>query len=109
MTTPDRPNHLHPMNNPQSQHPPPQAGILLWSLFTFLTPAAAAQGLAPAIAARVLLGAGEGVAFPAVHSMIGEFVPPRCVTAADARRGNGGGALLDRLLFYFKDGGSHHI
>ncbi len=60
--------------------PPPkkhQAGILLWSLFTFLTPAAAAKGLGPAIAARVLLGAGEGVAFPAVHSMIKEFVPPR--------------------------------
>lgn len=65
-----------PLNDQFNSIPTNQAGILLWSLFTALTPYAAAQGLAPAIAARILLGAGEGVAFPAVHSMIGEFVPP---------------------------------
>jgi ACS family sodium-dependent inorganic phosphate cotransporter len=47
------------------------AGVALWSLFTVITPQAAAAGTAPLLAARVLLGVGEGVAFPAIHSMIG--------------------------------------
>lgn len=47
------------------------AGVALWSLFTVITPQAAAAGTAPLMAARVLLGVGEGVAFPAIHSMIG--------------------------------------
>lgn len=47
------------------------AGVTLWSLFTCLTPAAAAAGTAPLLAARVLLGLGEGVAFPSIHSLIG--------------------------------------
>jgi ACS family sodium-dependent inorganic phosphate cotransporter len=55
------------------------AGVALWSLFTGLTPQAAAGGAASLLAARVLLGVGEGVAFPAVHSLIG------------ARRARGGG------------------
>jgi ACS family sodium-dependent inorganic phosphate cotransporter len=47
-------------------------GVFLWSLFTVLTPSAAAAGTVPLLAARVLLGVGEGVAFPSIHSMIGE-------------------------------------
>lgn len=49
------------------------AGVALWSLFTGLTPQAAAAGVAPLLAARVLLGIGEGVAFPAVHAIVGEW------------------------------------
>lgn len=48
------------------------AGVALWSLFTVVTPQAAAAGTASLLAARVLLGVGEGVAFPAIHSIIGE-------------------------------------
>lgn len=51
------------------------AGVALWSLFTLLTPEAAALGTAPLLAARVLLGVGEGIAFPAIHSMISRNVP----------------------------------
>jgi hypothetical protein len=47
------------------------AGVALWSLFTVITPQAAAAGTAPLLAARVMLGVGEGVAFPAIHSIIG--------------------------------------
>jgi MFS family permease len=47
-------------------------GVFLWSLFTVLTPSAAAAGTVPLLAARVLLGIGEGVAFPSIHSMIGK-------------------------------------
>eukprot|EP00775_Hariotina_reticulata_P002109 gene2109-2428_t len=50
-------------------------GVALWSLFTVITPAAAAAGTAPLLAARVLLGIGEGVAFPAIHSIIARNVP----------------------------------
>jgi ACS family sodium-dependent inorganic phosphate cotransporter len=49
------------------------AGVTLWSLFTCITPFAASQGTASLLAARVLLGVGEGVAFPAIHSIIGEI------------------------------------
>ena len=50
-------------------------GVIGWSLATFVTPWAAAAGAVPLVAARVLLGAGEGVAFPAVHSLISRHVP----------------------------------
>ena len=45
-------------------------GVALWSLFTLALPAAAAAGTAPLIATRILLGVGEGVAFPSIHSLI---------------------------------------
>ena len=50
-------------------------GVAAWSLATFFTPAAAAAGAAPLLLARAALGAGEGVAFPAVHSLIARHVP----------------------------------
>jgi len=50
-------------------------GVVMWSLSTCLTPAAAALGAAPVIAMRVILGLGEGVAFPAIHSLIARHVP----------------------------------
>jgi len=51
------------------------AGLGFWSLATFATPAAAHSGAAPLLLARVALGLGEGVAFPAVHSLISRTVP----------------------------------
>jgi ACS family sodium-dependent inorganic phosphate cotransporter len=51
------------------------SGVALWSLFTCLTPTAAASGTAALLAARVLLGVGEGVAFPSIHSLIARNVP----------------------------------
>jgi ACS family sodium-dependent inorganic phosphate cotransporter len=51
------------------------SGVALWSLFTCLTPSAAASGTAALLAARVLLGVGEGVAFPSIHSLIARNVP----------------------------------
>ena len=52
-----------------------QAGIFLWSTFTLLTPLFAQAGVSTAVLARVLLGLGEGVAFPAIHAMIPLRVP----------------------------------
>ncbi len=53
-----------------------QAGILLWSAFTLLMPLFAQAGISTAVLARLLLGLGEGVAFPAIHAMIPLRVPP---------------------------------
>ena len=51
-------------------------GVILWSLFTMITPLAASLGFAALLLARVGLGLGEGVTFPSVYSMIGRWVPP---------------------------------
>ncbi len=48
------------------------AGVTVWSLFTLTTPFAAAAGLPILIVNRVAMGLGEGVAFPAVHALVGE-------------------------------------
>ncbi|MBE3604182.1 ACS family MFS transporter [bacterium] len=45
------------------------AGVALWSLATFLTPLAASWSFGALLAMRALLGAGEAVNFPAVHSI----------------------------------------
>jgi ACS family sodium-dependent inorganic phosphate cotransporter len=50
-------------------------GVLLWSLFTALTPPAAFAGFAALIAARVVMGMGEGVTFPSIYALFSRWVP----------------------------------
>jgi ACS family sodium-dependent inorganic phosphate cotransporter len=50
-------------------------GVVWWSLFTLLTPPAAAVSIAVLFGARVLMGLGEGLNFPAVLSLFGRWVP----------------------------------
>src|SRR5262249_33265936 len=50
-------------------------GGLWWSIFTLLTPPAAAISLAVLFLARVGMGLGEGVAFPAGHNLFARWVP----------------------------------
>jgi MFS transporter, ACS family, solute carrier family 17 (sodium-dependent inorganic phosphate cotransporter), other len=45
------------------------AGVALWSLATFLTPLAASISFGVLLAMRAVLGAGEALNFPAVHSI----------------------------------------
>ncbi|MEA2680353.1 MAG: transporter, family, solute carrier family 17, partial [Candidatus Binataceae bacterium] len=45
------------------------AGVALWSLATFLTPPAASISFGVLLAMRAVLGAGEALNFPAVHSI----------------------------------------
>lgn len=52
------------------------AGVAIWSLATFITPVAAAATFAALLAARVLLGLGEGVNFPAIHSLTARWTLP---------------------------------
>ena len=49
--------------------------VLWWSLFTMLTPPAAAVSLAALIGARIALGLGEAAVFPACINMVGRWVP----------------------------------
>ena len=53
-----------------------QTGMILWSVLTILTPMASSYGIGAAVVARIGLGLGEGIAFPAVHAMIPQYVPP---------------------------------
>jgi len=50
-------------------------GVLLWSLFTFVTPFAATAGLTILILARIGMGMGEAVTFPSIYSLYGRWVP----------------------------------
>jgi ACS family sodium-dependent inorganic phosphate cotransporter len=50
-------------------------GVGCWSLATFLTPICAALSFPLLLGARVLLGVGEGVNFPAIHSLAARWVP----------------------------------
>lgn len=52
-------------------------GVLLWSLFTVLTPPAAMGGIVLLFIVRVAMGMGEGVSFPAVFSLFARWVPQR--------------------------------
>lgn len=50
--------------------------VVLWSIFTILTPYAAAMSGAILISARILLGAGEAVASPAIFNLLAKWVTP---------------------------------
>ena len=51
-------------------------GVLVWSLFTVLTAPAAYFGILVLVIARVLMGLGEGVTYPAVYSLFARWSPP---------------------------------
>jgi MFS family permease len=51
-------------------------GVLLWSLFTILTPPAAFLGFSALLLARIGMGLGEAVTFPSVYNMISRWIPP---------------------------------
>jgi ACS family sodium-dependent inorganic phosphate cotransporter len=50
-------------------------GVILWSLFTLLTPLAATIGLGILILNRVLMGMGEAVTFPSIYALLARWVP----------------------------------
>jgi len=51
------------------------ARVIFWSLFTMLTPVAAAGGLTALLVTRVFMGIGEGIIFPSIYAMFGRWVP----------------------------------
>ncbi|MCZ6890056.1 MAG: ACS family MFS transporter [Gammaproteobacteria bacterium] len=65
------------------------AGVLLWSLFTILTPSAAYAGFAFLIVCRVAMGLGEAVTFPSVYSLVTRWIPDTERAKAIALNGSG--------------------
>lgn len=52
------------------------AGVVVWSLFTALTPPAAATRWLPLLLfVRAVMGLGEGVAFPTMQAIMKGWVP----------------------------------
>ena len=49
--------------------------VAAWSLFTLLTPSAAAVSMGTLIAARIGMGVGEAALFPAAYELFGRWVP----------------------------------
>lgn len=49
--------------------------VVLWSLFTGLTPAAAYWSFGAVVFARFMLGFGEGAAYPAAYNLIHSWMP----------------------------------
>src|SRR5437868_7922780 len=64
------------------------AGLIVWALATFLT--GFANGLAMLVGLRIMLGIGEGVAFPSASKIIARHVPA-------ARRGIANSTLAAAL------------
>jgi len=50
-------------------------GLIVWSLFTLITPWAFYGGFTALIIARIGMGLGEGITFPAWHSLYARWVP----------------------------------
>jgi ACS family sodium-dependent inorganic phosphate cotransporter len=50
-------------------------GVLLWSLFTVLTPWAALAGFSILLAVRIAMGMGEALTFPSIYSIYGRWIP----------------------------------
>ncbi|KAK9703253.1 hypothetical protein K7432_010840, partial [Basidiobolus ranarum] len=75
------------------------AGAFLWSLFTLITPWVS-HNFTILICCRMLLGAGEGLGFPAIHSLIAKWIPhnesSRAVAAVTAA--SYAGAFLALLI-----------
>ena len=65
------------------------AGVLLWSLFTILTPPSAASSFLLLFLCRVAMGMGEGVTFPAIYSLFAAWIPPGERTRAIGLNGSG--------------------
>ena len=51
------------------------AGVLIWSLFTILTPPAAWLGLTLLLLVRVGMGMGEAVTFPSIFALYSRWIP----------------------------------
>ncbi len=51
------------------------AAVLLWSLFTILTPLAAYVSFTILVLVRLLLGVGEGAAYPSAYNLIHSWMP----------------------------------
>ncbi len=64
-------------------------GVLIWSVFTFITPAAAYLGLYVLLLARIGMGLGEAVTFPSIYSLVSRWFPVQEKSKAVALNASG--------------------
>ena len=78
-------------------------GVLLWSVFTLLTPSAAALGLTALLVCRVLMGMSEAVTWPSIYSTYAVWVPieERGSAVGWMNSGIAGGSVIALLLTPF--------
>jgi ACS family sodium-dependent inorganic phosphate cotransporter len=76
--------------------------VVAWSLFTLLTPLAAAHSFAALIVARVALGLGEAALFPSTYELYGRWIPPVERVTAVARQL--GGVPIGTVLGFLATG-----
>ena len=60
-------------------------GVIWWSLATALTPLAANLGLPVLLAARACMGIGEGVAMPAMNTLLSRCDPAALMISSPGR------------------------
>jgi ACS family sodium-dependent inorganic phosphate cotransporter len=64
-------------------------GVVVWSIFTIITPFAAGAGLAALIVTRIGMGLGEAVTFPSVYSLVTRWFPDQEKSKAVALNASG--------------------
>ena len=62
--------------------------VVIWSFFTVLTPLCAAY-FWPLMFARIGMGMGEGIALPAIHSLVSKWIPSSSRSRSLAMIGSG--------------------
>ena len=71
-------------------------GVLLWSVFTLLTPPAAALGLSALVLCRFLMGVAEAVTWPSIYALYSKWVPQdrRATAVGFMNSGIAGGSVI---------------
>lgn len=74
-------------------------GVLLWSLFTMLTPPAAALSVGALLLCRFLMGMAEAVTYPSIYALYAQWVPlgRRSVSIGLLNSGIAGGSTIALL------------
>ncbi len=75
-------------------------GVLLWSLFTLLTPGAASLGIAALLGCRFLMGVAEAVTWPSIFSLYSRWIHPnrRASAVGWMNSGIAGGSVIALVL-----------
>ena len=71
-------------------------GVIFWSLFTLLTPAAAMLGISALLVCRFLMGVAESVTWPSIYALYSQWIHPdrRAFAVGLMNSGIAGGSVI---------------
>lgn len=71
-------------------------GVIFWSLFTLLTPAAAMLGISALLVCRFLMGVAESVTWPSIYALYSQWIHPdrRASAVGLMNSGIAGGSVI---------------